>query len=256
MNKAAKVLGAMLVAIFGWVSQVQAATIVYMTGTSDPWGVSPSNPGSPDSAMNQAFGAGNWDKRYGFDISVFAGSYDFVYLDGGNGTSSQFDSFFSASTVAALETFVTGGGRLLVNAARWTAGDLNLGFGMTLRGDQFSATGMLAVDPNGALSANGAGTSWTANDFSHDTVSGGLINYIVGTEGAVLAGGSYGLGFYLAGGITSPRFHSIGGNELRANILNYAANVSAVPLPAALPLYMAALGLAGLAARRRKNKAK
>jgi len=26
--------------------------IAYMTDTSDPWGVSPSDPGSPDAAMN------------------------------------------------------------------------------------------------------------------------------------------------------------------------------------------------------------
>jgi hypothetical protein len=256
MKNVVKALGIVLVVLFGCVSQAQAASIAYMTGTSDPWGIDPSDAGSPDAAMNQAFGTGSWDKYNGFDVSIFGGGYNFIYLDGGDGISTQFDTFFSISTVAALENFVSGGGRLFVNAARWTNGDLNLGFGMTMIGNQFSYTGNLIVDPNGALSANGAGSNWSGGYFSHDMVTGGLVDYIVGTEGAVLTGGSQGLGFYLAGGMTSPYWQSTGGNALRANILTYAATVSAVPLPAALPLYAAALGLAGLVARRRKSKVK
>jgi hypothetical protein len=256
MKNVVKALGIVLVVLFGCVSQARAASIAYMTGTSDPWGIDPSDAGSPDAAMNQAFGTGSWDKYNGFDVSIFGGGYNFIYLDGGDGISTQFDTFFSISTVAALENFVSGGGRLFVNAARWTNGDLNLGFGMTMIGNQFSYTGNLIVDPNGALSANGAGSNWSGGYFSHDMVTGGLVDYIVGTEGAVLTGGSQGLGFYLAGGMTSPYWQSTGGNALRANILTYAATVSAVPLPAALPLYAAALGFAAFAARRRKSKAK
>src|SRR5262249_49692765 len=44
-----------------------ANKLLYMTGTIDPWSgspnfITPSDPGSPDSAMNTAFGAGNWTK--------------------------------------------------------------------------------------------------------------------------------------------------------------------------------------------------
>jgi hypothetical protein len=256
MKNVARVLGVVFLVLCGWASQAHAASIAYMTGTSDPWGISPLDSGSPDAAMNRAFGSGSWDKYNGFDASIFGVGYNFIYLDGGEGAFEEFETFFSDLTVAALENFVSGGGRLFVNAARSNSDDLYIGFGMTLATEQFSDDGELILDPNSALSANGAGSSWTGTSFSHDVVTGGLVDYIVGTEGAVLTGGSQGLGFYLAGGMTSPFFQSAGGEALRANILSYTANISAVPLPAALPLYAAALGLAGFAARRRKSKAK
>src|SRR5262249_55239112 len=114
---------------------------VYMTGTADPWSVAPSDPGSPDAAMNTAFGPGNWTKIQGFTSSVLSNpGYKFIYLDGGDGDSAEFDQFISAN-ITGLQNFVRNGGELFINAARWitSAGSIPVseqtfavGFGATL----------------------------------------------------------------------------------------------------------------------------
>jgi hypothetical protein len=201
----------------------------YLTG-NDPWGVSPADPGSPDAAMNDAFGAGQWSKfNNSYSDAVFD-TYDFVYLDGGDGATGWFQGFINANRTA-MEEFVSQGGTLFINAGRWSGQDnFNLGFGADLDDNEVSATGV-AVNaahvifngPNGS-----AGTSWSGNYFSHDTVDGGpgLVALINGQSGTVLAELSYGDGHVLFGGITSSYFHDPDqqANILRANMLSYTAS--------------------------------
>ena len=141
------------------VSAPAAAGIVYMTGTSNPWGQT-----TEDNAMNLAFGTGNWTKVNGFSTSVLAGN-SFVDLDGGNGTSTEFNAFVG-SNLAALESFVTAGGKLVLNAARWDFSPLTLNtvFGSGITGEVYSGPGSLtAAGVTSGLAVGGAGTSWTGN---------------------------------------------------------------------------------------------
>lgn len=203
----------------------------YLTG-NDPWGIPPSDPGSPDAAMNTAFGAGQWTKHNNsFSPDVFAEN-DFVYLDGGDGATGWFESFINTNR-AAMEDFVFRGGTLFINAGRWYGQDnFNLGFGADLDDSEFSGTGNalntghpIFVGPNGS-----AGLAWTGGYFSHDTIdgTGGLVALITGNQGTVLAELSHGDGHVLFGGMTTPYFHSPDPQAeiLRANILDYTASYS------------------------------
>ncbi len=51
------------------------AAAAYMTDLLDPWAVPPSNPGSPDAAMNTVFGVGNWTKFYGYNSAPLSNLY-------------------------------------------------------------------------------------------------------------------------------------------------------------------------------------
>jgi filamentous hemagglutinin family protein len=228
------------------------AAAAYITDTLDPWNAPPSDPGSPDSAMNTVFGAGSWTKFYGFNSAALGGMYKFVYIDGGGNASPKFNAFVSSNT-AVLQDYVFAGGALFVNAARWTngtdpvnfvSGTLNVGFGATL---QFDASYSLASNTGTAINPDSSifhgpfgvtGTSWSGTYFSHDIVAGsGLQNLISGTAGPVLAYKTYGAGVVMIGGITSPFFHSPQqpANSLLANVVSFTASKSTIPNSPAPP---------------------
>ena len=226
-----------------------STTVAYMTGATDPWDVGAGNTGSPDAAMDTAFGAGNWTKIQGFTAAALTAGFKFIYLDGGDGDAAEFDSFI-ASNRAALQNFVAQGGRLFINAARWKSGtgaipasdiNFNLGFGVTLEAGKYSGVGTALQVTNPIFTGyNGpTGSSWTGNWFSHDFIVGSngvsLTPLISGTNGSgtagvSLAGEHYGGGYVMFGGITSPSFQSPQpqADLLRANILDFVAGVGAV----------------------------
>ena len=233
------------------------AGIVYMTGNNNPWGQS-----SEDDAMDKAFGAGNWTKINGYDMAALSGS-SFVYIDGGADTSADFNSFVG-SNLAALESYVTAGGSLVLNAARWdfNPNTLNTVFGSTITGDNSYSVGSGTADLTAAgaaagLGANGAGSSWTGGYFSHDIVSGGTC-LVSGSAGCVFTVGTAGAGSWGVGGQTAPYFQSAGALELRANELKFVADggmAGAVPEPASWAMMIAGFGLVGASARRRRGVA-
>lgn len=235
----------------------------YITGASNPWGISDANAGSPESAMNAAFGVGNWTKTQGFTTAVFSGN-SFVYLDGGDQVGVE-NFFVNGGGKAALEAFVLGGGKAFVNAARNdTFGTFDVGFGLSLVGGQFSDNAALtAAGVTAGFGANGAGSNWTGNSFSHDAVvcaisaacDGAVTTFITGDVGDIVVGGSFGSGYLLVGGQTPPFFHqpSAEANALRANQLVFASGQGGVvPEPASWAMLIAGFGLVGAAMRRRR----
>lgn len=234
------------------------ASVVYMTGTSNPWDQS-----SEEDAMNVAFGASNWTKIAGYDTAALAGS-SFVYIDGGAGTAADFNAFVS-SNLAALESYVTAGGNLMLNAARWdfSPNTLTTVFGSAIVGNsEYSlASGnadLTAAGTTAGLGTNGAGSSWTGGYFSHDIVTGGTC-LVSGSAGCVFTTGTSGAGTWAVGGQTAPMFHSEGAVQLRANQLAHVAGdlagggTGAVPEPTTWAMLIAGFGMVGATSRRRRN---
>lgn len=240
------------------ISAAKAASIAYVSGAGEPWGIGAGDPGSLPAAMDSAFGAGNWDRKdFSDGVSLLSGSYDFLYFDGGDGQTLGFEAYIDANR-AALEAFVAGGGRLFLNAARWDDyNDFNLGFGATMHsGGSSSATAAIAH----AIFDATTGTSWTGSSFSHDYITGaGLTTLILDDQSrSVLVERTWGSGYVMLGTQTSPYFiNYFQANQdesyaLRKNELQYAAGALSVPdsgSSAAL-LLVAGAGLLAIARRR------
>jgi hypothetical protein len=231
-----------------------AAEYAYMTGTSAPWSET-----TNEAAMDAAFGASAWTRFGGFDSSVFNSGYAFVFLDGSDNAGQELGAFLG-SNLGALETFVTSGGRVLLNAARNDAyNEIATGFGTSLTGELFSnSVTMTAAGIAAGLDGNGAGTTFGGNSFGHDIVAGASVCYIESSLGCVFGAVTQGL---FVGGQTTSGFHS-GSDpfQLRVNQLQYAATGAVVvgepggvvPEPATWALMIGGFGLAGATLRRRK----
>jgi len=194
----------------------------------EPWGT-PDN----DVAMNRVFGTNVWqDLRYETvnPAVLFNPAMHFIFLEGSDDNANALNAFLTAN-LSAMQSWVSNGGSLFINAAPNEGGNINFGFGVTLNWTNPATTSPsgTAVNPmnpifNGPLTP--VGTNWTGFWFSHATVSGtGLIPLIINTNnGSIILGEKApGSGHVLFGGMTEPAFHSPQpqGNNLRANILAY-----------------------------------
>ncbi|MCG2645267.1 MULTISPECIES: putative Ig domain-containing protein [Bradyrhizobium] len=222
------------------------ASVAYMTGSTNPWGISPDDPGSPETAMNLAFGVDNWTKFQGFTPAVFDGSYNFIFINTGVGTESEFAQFLNAN-LSAIEAFVSNGGRLFINDGSG-ADDVYLGFGATLWNG--ISSGGDAVDPSDPIflgPVGDAGANWTGNWFSDGIIAGPDLLPLsdltplvtAGTDGLgnpVTAIGlkHYGAGVVILGSIADPHFaySNVAPSEiLLSNLLYYGAYGDSGPPP-------------------------
>ncbi len=240
-----------------------AAPLVYMTGAGNPWSVPTGNAGSNDSAMDTAFGAGNWSKYNGFTMGAFGADTEFMFIDGSDGNANAFSSFLS-SNQAAIQNYVAGGGRLFLNAAPNQGSTFAMGFGVTLNYPDFTGAGQAGATAAGTASGIFSGISSTYNGgwFSHASVSGaGLTSFMDNQNGkSVFAGMNFGQGYAAFGGMTLPYYHTPKGDAyaLRAHMLEFVAEQGSaaadVPEPASLFLFgIGLLGAAGVSRRKRKQ---
>jgi hypothetical protein len=237
------------------------ASPVYMRSTtSQPWGLS-----GNETQMNNVFGAGNWlDLRYetASPASVFSAANSFVFMEGGDATANELQTFLGANN-ALISIWVGNGGRLLVNAAPNEGSGMSFGFGVTLTYPDYSATGA-AVNPAHPIFNGPAvpvGLNFNGSSLSHAHVSGGGLSPIItDSNGDTILGElSFGSGNVVVGGLTLPFFTSNPSwtpqpsvANLHHNIIDYAANLTVVPEPATATV--ALLGLGVLVLNRRKAR--
>lgn len=232
------------------------AAAVYQTGANDPWGVS-----NNEVAMDTVFGDGNWTKSNGFSLAEITGA-SFAFLDGSDSAANELNAFLT-SNIGALESYVSAGGHLFLNAAPNQGGNIDFGFGgvtLNFNNSYDTASNVATVNQAGidaGLTAGGLTTSYTGTYFSHATVSGGSITSLIdGSAGSIFAVKSFGKGFVAFGGQTTTNFHSPfdDSQALRVNELKYVANAQtpAVPEPETYALIVAGLGVVGATLRRRK----
>lgn len=236
---------------------LRAGSIVYMSDVNgEPWGLT-----DFVDAFNRNFGVGNWTQTdYGAGASIFNPANSFIMIEGGDGNSADFDSYFSTpGVVAAEQAWVAAGGSIFVNGGRWTFDDLDVGFGVTMSNPSYadaSFTGT-AAGPSPIFTA-GSGTSWSGGYFSQDIVTGGGLSPLILTDSNVssLAEMNFGRGHVIVGGLTAPSFWDTQpeGTVLLDNILNYGAATSAVATPdAASTVTLLGAGLVGIGFLRRKK---
>ncbi|MCA9778597.1 MAG: Ig-like domain-containing protein [Candidatus Eremiobacteraeota bacterium] len=205
--------------------------VAYLRSTvQQPW-----DNNTIEDAMDAAFGTGEWsDLRYEtFDISDL-NLYRFVYFEGSDETADELEAFLDTNR-AAIESYVTNGGRLFVNAAPNEGDGMLFPFNVQLTyvEEDTAADEVTAVDPTNPL-FSGIATTYTGTDFSHaivgptglvgliETVTGG--DDIVGGE-LVAAQAVQGLGFIVYGAMTTDNYHSPQPDAatLRANFIRYTS---------------------------------
>jgi hypothetical protein len=203
--------------------------------------------------MDTAFGAANVVTDNTFNVGLLAGA-SFVYLEGGSLDANALNSFISANTTT-LENFVSGGGRLLINAAPNQGGSFSLGFGETLNFSYpsystASYTGTVnAAGVAAGLTNGGIATNYRANYFAHATLTGPATSLIDGSNGSVFASETYGSGLVAFGGQTDIGAYA---PHLLLNELTYVS-AAPVPEPETYAIMLVGLGLIGLMAPRNKS---
>jgi len=194
----------------------------------EPWSATDN-----DVAMNRVFGSNVWKNLRYETVNpavLFSPAMHFIFLAGSDNNANALNTFLAANR-STMQSWVSNGGSLFINAAPNEGGNINFSFGVTLNYNDpvttsYNGTVVAPVNPifNGPFTP--VGTSWTGSAFSHATVSGArLIPLIINTNnGSIILGEmAAGFGHVLFGGMTVPTYQSPSPQaaNLRANILAY-----------------------------------
>jgi hypothetical protein len=202
----------------------------YMRSTvGAPW-----NQTTNEDAMDQAFGAGEWDdlRFETADLDSLFVLYTFLFLEGSDDNADEMEAFIAANQTA-LEAFVQSGRRVLINSAPNEGDGMSFGFGVDLIYEVFSDE-VEAVNSSHPIFVATDSTEFRGGSFGHAIVVGPNLTPIIQMLGqpdsVVLAERSFGAGRALFGGMTTDNYHDPQpeAHTLRINILRYAAGV---PLP-------------------------
>ena len=184
-------------------------------------------------AMTSAFGAEGtgWTRDYFETVDVataFGPDNCFVFIDGSDSHAQECENFLIAN-MAAIEAWVSAGGKLLLNSAPNEGDGMSFGFGGTslvYDGGSGSVQAFAPAHPIFSGPFTPVGTAWTGSNFSHAQVTGTGIATIINETGfadITLGEKVWGSGIVMFGGMTTNNFHSplTEAANLRANILVY-----------------------------------
>lgn len=259
MKKLGLILSTAAVVALG-TTESWAGTAYYVRSIVEaPWGQV-----SNETAMDKVFGNGGWTQGYFETVStptLFGAGTSFIFLEGGDTNADELEAFLTTN-ISDLQSWVSGGGRLFLNAAPNEGDGMSYGFGgISLIYPDFGGAGdAFAVNASHPI-FNGpftpVGTGYTGNFFSHASLTGGSFSPIMedGDGSPVLAELAYGSGLALFGGLTTDNFHDPHPEaaNLTANILAYV-NGGVVATPdAGASAGMILVALSGLMLFKRKS---
>jgi hypothetical protein len=185
-----------------------SAQAAFLRSQQNLWGF---NSGASSDAMNAVFGSGNWDDLRFETVNagdLFA-NHDFIYMEGGDQGANEMEAFIQANQ-AAMESWVSSGGHLLINAAPNEGDGMSYGFGISLTYPSLVDMGE-AVDTNHPA-YDGVASVIDGSYYGHAIVCPAGMTGITKDEAndnnIVFAEMPYGNGLVEAGGATLPYFGS------------------------------------------------
>ncbi len=200
---------------------------------SEPWGTTTNT-----TAMNTVFGAEGigWTRDYFETVDpllAFSPDNCFIFLEGSDQHAIELENFLTAN-MGTIESWVTSGGKLLLNSAPNEGDGMSFGFDGTSLIYDGGAGLVTAADASHPI-FNGpilpVGTDFTGSNFSHARISGtGITSVIIETGSTDITLGEkvWGDGLVMFGGMTTNNFHTplTEAANLRANILAYLSCIT------------------------------
>ena len=186
--------------------------------------------------MDSVFGSGSWDdlRFETFDIADVH-TYTFIFMEGGSGNAEGIKDFL-ADNLRCVEEWVASGGRLLLNAAPTSAGNIDFGFGGVLHLSGYNVDSVNIVahpilsGPFQPVSNSFTGLSYFARSVIQEPVFDPIIPIIVDSTNSnrfVLAEKTYQNGLVVFGAMTPTDSHSlpVEAFNLLNNVLSYTAGI-------------------------------
>jgi hypothetical protein len=206
------------------------------SNVGQPWGTN-----TNWTSLNTVF-SNTWTQGYYETLTpsaAFNQTTCLVFLEGGDNNALAMNTFVT-NNITTIQNWVSNGGHLYINAAPNQGGNMSWGFGgLTLNYSCYSSVGNAQQPTHPIFSGPYAPctTSYTGNYWSHAWVTGaGISTIMIGSCGNTMGEFNYGAGRVMAGGMTTPNWHSPSpdAQNFLSNTLNYMYGCTVVPLPVEL----------------------